>query len=68
MADRSETTADLSGFDLDMIRQWFNAVQDVAPGYLEQRDFELAARIHRSLHLPVPRSIFRHLESNANAE
>jgi hypothetical protein len=52
----------LSGFDLDMVRQWFNAVQDTAPRYLEQRDFELAARIYRGLSLPVPRSVERHLE------
>jgi hypothetical protein len=49
-----ETSLELSGFDLDIIRQWFNAVQDTAPRYLEQRDFELAARIYQTLGLHGP--------------
>lgn len=49
-----ETSLELSGFDLDIIRQWFNAVQDTAPRYLEQRDFELAARIYQTLGLRGP--------------
>lgn len=56
------TVLKLSDFDLDVIRQWFNGVQDATPRYLEQRDFELAARIHRALGLCVPLSVARHLD------
>jgi hypothetical protein len=48
--------------DLNLVRQWFNAVQDTMPQYLERRDFELAAQIHRTLGLRVPLSVARHLE------
>jgi len=63
MPDDRRTTSrlELSGFDLDMLRQWFNAVQDTSPRYLEQRDFALAARIYGSLGLPIPQSIARHV-------
>lgn len=60
--DSQTTVLALSGFDLDMVRQWFNAVQDAAPRYLEQRDYELAARVHQALGLPIPLSVARHLE------
>ncbi len=35
----------LSPEDVNLVRQWFNAVQDLNPGYLEQADFQLAQRI-----------------------
>jgi hypothetical protein len=31
--------------ELDLMRQWFNATQDLNPGYLEASDYDLADRI-----------------------
>lgn len=31
--------------ELNMIREWFNVVEDVSPEYLEQRDKDLGRRI-----------------------
>lgn len=40
-ADRLQFTAQ----ELNLVRQWFNAVEDVAPEYLKTADFELGNRI-----------------------
>lgn len=61
---RAAITNQFSGFDLDNIRQWFDAVQDTTPRYLEQHDYELASRIYLTLNLPVPKSVARHLEGD----
>lgn len=42
--------------DLDMIRQWFNAVKDLNPLYLSDSDYELAQAIEREL--SGPRIVF----------
>lgn len=39
----------LSADDLNLIRQWFDWVQDVLPLYLEAEDYLLAARIYEAL-------------------
>jgi len=31
--------------ELNLIREWFNVVEDVSPKYLEQRDRDLGRRI-----------------------
>lgn len=31
--------------ELNLIREWFNVVEDVSPKYLEQRDKDLGRRI-----------------------
>lgn len=36
---------ELSRQEVDLLRQWYNAVQDLSPQYLEARDHELAAKI-----------------------
>lgn len=46
----------------ERMRQWFDAVQDINPGYLEAADYELAARLYESLGLRVPNSIAAQLE------
>ena len=38
--------------ELDLIRQWFNAVDDLAPSYLEPADRELARKIHAAINVP----------------
>lgn len=35
--------------ELDLLRQWFNAVEDSNPLYLEEADRILAQRIHAAL-------------------
>jgi hypothetical protein len=35
--------------ELDLLRQWYDAVQDSAPEYLEQRDHMLAIKILTAL-------------------
>ncbi len=40
---------DLNRDELDLLRQWYNAVQDMAPEYLEARDHELAGKILAAL-------------------
>lgn len=35
----------LSKTEIDLLRQWYNAVQDLAPEYLEKKDHALAAKI-----------------------
>lgn len=35
--------------ELDLLRQWYNAVDDCAPSYLGQEDKDLMAKIRRAL-------------------
>lgn len=48
---------DLSKDELHRIRQWFDAVQDTNPQYLERGDFLLARRLYEALEMRVPNSI-----------
>jgi hypothetical protein len=43
--------------DLHLVREWFDSVQDVNPGYLEEKDYVLAKRIYEALGMRVPNSI-----------
>ncbi|MED5492724.1 MAG: hypothetical protein VYD45_11465 [Pseudomonadota bacterium] len=52
--------------EAELMRQWFNAAQDLNPGYLELADYSLAAKIHEALGVRVPNSISTHL-SNISA-
>lgn len=45
--------------DLNLLRQWFNALEDVSPEYLERSDYELAKRIYAALGIAIPASIGR---------
>lgn len=31
----------------NVLRQWFDSLQDTHPGYLEQKDYELAAELYK---------------------
>ena len=53
------TALDLTEQDIDRLRQWFDAVQDVSPKYLEPADFDLARRIYERLGMRVPLSLIR---------
>jgi predicted kinase len=41
--------------EMDLIRQWFNATEDAAPKYLEQRDYDLADKVCDVLGIKRPR-------------
>lgn len=44
--------------ELHLIREWFNAVQDLnTSGYLDARDYNLVAKIYLELGMRVPNSI-----------
>jgi hypothetical protein len=43
--------------DLNRMRQWFNAIRDVNPTYLEPRDYQLAERLHQAIGMEVPKGI-----------
>uniref|UniRef100_A0AB39C9S2 SH2 domain-containing protein n=1 Tax=Aliivibrio phage vB_Alvi_H905 TaxID=3234039 RepID=A0AB39C9S2_9VIRU len=47
----------LSDEQLQLIRQWFDAVQDLNPSVLKKEDYILAKSIYESLGLRVPNSI-----------
>lgn len=44
--------------DANMYRQWFNAVQDLNPKYLEAADYQAAKKLLEYLGMRVPRSVF----------
>ena len=46
----------LSEEELNLVRQWFNALQNTYPRYLEQPDYALALKIYRQLGVQVPSS------------
>lgn len=41
--------------EADLLRQWFNAVEDVAPKFLELADYELAIKLARLLGTREPK-------------
>lgn len=46
---------------LDLFRQWFDALQDVSPRYLEEEDYVLAKELYETLGFRVPHSISRRI-------
>lgn len=42
---------------LELCRQWFNSVQDLNPGHLETKDYQLAKLLYERLGMRVPSSI-----------
>lgn len=47
----------LDKHDLNIIRQWFDSVQDINPQYLTPADYVLARKIYQVLDWRVPNSI-----------
>lgn len=47
--------------DMELCRQWFDAVQDLNPRYLERADYALARRLYTRLGMRVPHAILRAL-------
>lgn len=48
---------ELTKDELELCRQWFDAVQDLNPRYLEMPDYFLARKIYSNLGMRVPESI-----------
>lgn len=53
---------------LDLYRQWFDAVQDVNPAYLERKDYVLAKALYEQLGMRVDHSILRGIETAPSGE
>lgn len=59
---------ELTRNELDLCRQWFDAVLDLSPQYLEAPDFQLAAKIHAALGLRLAHSVRDRLPGPEGAE
>jgi len=60
MTDMQETIAiSVTHGDVELIRQWFDSVQDINPGYLDTADFVLAKRIYELTDMRTPHSVLR---------
>lgn len=53
--------------EIDRLRQWFDSLQDVNSKYLEQADYELAARLYLKLGMRIPNSIGSKLDAAIDA-
>lgn len=47
----------LSEEELELVRQWFNAVEDLSPKFLELKDYSLAEKVMVELGAKVPNSM-----------
>ncbi len=56
-AESVRLTGLLCAEDLERVRQWFDAVQDLNEAFLEQEDYQLAKMIYEKLSMRVPKSI-----------
>jgi hypothetical protein len=54
--------ARFSAEQIDLFRQWFNAVQDLNSAYLTPADYQLARVIHERLGLRVPHRVLEGCE------
>lgn len=48
---------ELTKEELELVRQWFNSVQDMNGLYLKHDDYVLAEKIYKALEISVPLSI-----------
>ncbi|EOT7841596.1 hypothetical protein [Pseudomonas aeruginosa] len=48
--------------ELELFRQWFNAVEDLNPKYLERKDYLLAKKVLDELGAKTPNSMLEKLE------
>ena len=62
MSDTPRTDA-----KLDIYRQWFDAVQDLSPEYLEPLDYQLAKQLYEELGMRVPKSILLQVDKAMKA-
>ncbi|WHL27778.1 hypothetical protein [Pseudomonas juntendi] len=52
----------LSKEELELVRQWFNAVEDLSPKFLELKDYSLAEKILVELGAKKPISMIKKME------
>lgn len=57
---------ELTDKELNLIRQWFDAVEDVLPEYLGKADVKLGQRIQRHLGFRVRGSTAAYRKAHAN--
>lgn len=57
LLDEDVEWLELRGSQLNLCRQWFNAVQDLNPAYLTPADYQLAREIYEQLGMRVPQSV-----------
>ena len=43
--------------EIDLLRQWFNSLEDLNPHYLRRKDYKLAVRIHDHLGARIANSV-----------
>lgn len=56
----------LTRVQINIVRQWFDSIQDTLPKYLEYDDYKLAAAMYEYLDMRVPNSITTELNSYNN--
>jgi len=52
--------------EIELMRQWFDSVQDVNPQFLEQKDYDLAVKVYKATGMRVPNSILQRREEEDN--
>lgn len=57
-------TVELTIEEIELTRQWFDAVQDMNPKYLETPDYVLAKRLYEIKGMRVPNSITEKVPPN----
>jgi len=45
--------------DAEIVRQWFDALEDTRPDYIETKDYALAKRLYEFLEMRVPGPVDR---------
>lgn len=57
----SDKSPEFNRAEIELFREWFDAVQDLNPKYLEELDYKLAERLYNHLGMRVPDSIAQRL-------
>jgi hypothetical protein len=52
----------LTSAELDRVKEWFNALEDLSRDYLNQEDYVLAKKLHEELGISVSPSITSRIE------
>lgn len=57
----NESATTLNVNEADLCRQWFDAVQDLNPEYLDHNDYVLAKKLYEILKMRTPYSILKYV-------
>ena len=47
----------ITSVEFNLIRQWFESVQDINPVYLTKEDYQLAVKVYENCGHPIPESV-----------